>query len=180
MKKICAFLLILGIMLSLAACLPASDKGAESSAPTSSAGTNSTPLPDSSGATLSGQNEEGEPQQSEDEIPTAERAVAAFVEANKYEILTAKESFFVTSAGYTCTSNIEAVGLGFVINLNINELEGLSREKKDALQVAYNEMSETVEQMLAEYQAELPELEYFKINICEADGDLLAVIKAEI
>ena len=78
----------------------------------------------------------------------------------------------------TCKSTIEAVGSGIVISININELEDVPQETKDAMQSAYDQMNSTFEGLLQQLQQEAPEVTYLKISVCEKDGDVLAVIQA--
>ena len=93
-------------------------------------------------------------------------------------MLESMEESFATSSGMTCKSSIEAVGSGIEIKLNINELEDVPQETKDAMQSAYDQMASTFEGLLKDLQKEIPEVTYLKISVCEKDGDVMAVIKA--
>ena len=106
-------------------------------------------------------------------------AVKDYVEANKYTILSSMEQSFATSSGMTCTSSIDVQGNGFIIKLNINELDNIDSATKAQMQSAYDSMSGTFSGMLDDMKKEIPELEYFKIQVCEVDGDLLATINAD-
>ncbi len=108
----------------------------------------------------------------------AAEKVATFVEENKDVLLSTMEESFATSSGMTCTSSIKAEDCGFVIHININDFEDVSDEIKVAMQGAYDALDETFEKALDEMQTELPELEYFKILVCEKDGDEIATIHA--
>ncbi len=109
--------------------------------------------------------------------PAAEK-IAQYVADNETELLSTMEESFATSSGMTCTSSIEAVGKGFVINININELDEVGDEYRTAMQGAYDAFGDTFDSLLVEMQEELPELEYYEIRVCEVDGDLIATIKA--
>lgn len=114
----------------------------------------------------------------DDSKPKNDPEVVAYVEEYGDVMLESMESSFATSSGMTCKSTIEAVGSGIVISININELEDVPQETKDAMQSAYDQMSSTFEGLLQQLQQEVPEVTYLKISVCEKDGDVLAVIKA--
>ena len=105
-------------------------------------------------------------------------AVVEFVNENKSELLESMEESFATSSGMTCTSDIEVVGSGIVISININEFDNIPKETKDLLQETYDAMSGAFEGMLSDLQKEIPEVTFMQINVCEKDGDVLATIKA--
>ena len=105
-------------------------------------------------------------------------AVVEFVKENKSELLESMEESFATSSGMTCTSDIEVVGSGIVISININEFDNIPKETKDLLQETYDAMSGAFEGMLSDLQKEIPEVTFMQINVCEKDGDVLATIKA--
>ncbi len=159
MKKVLSLLLILVMVLSMAAC--GSKKNTEGKLP-----------------------EGTEPQQTtEPSIPETTEAqltaIEKFVEENREELLSPMEESFATSSGMTCTSDVRAEGNGIIIDININELEGLGKAEKDLMQQSYNTASGIFGQMLVAYRQELPELEYMTINICEADGDVIATIHVD-
>ena len=105
-------------------------------------------------------------------------AVVEFVNENKSELLESMEESFATSSGMTCKSDIEVIGSGIVISININELDNIPKETKDFMQETYDAMSGTFEGMLSDLQKEIPEVTFMQINVCEKDGDVLATIKA--
>ena len=78
----------------------------------------------------------------------------------------------------TCTSSIKVSGMGFVISLNINELDNIDSATKATLQSTYDSMGANFDTLLDQMQTELPELEYYEIRVCEKDGDLLATVVA--
>ena len=108
-----------------------------------------------------------------------EQKVADYVEENEKELLDSMEEGFATSSGMTCTSSIKPEGRGFIIQLNINELEDVSGETRTVLQETYDGIQGTFDSLLADMQTELPELQYFQILVCEKDGDILAKIEAK-
>ncbi len=102
--------------------------------------------------------------------------IKEFIEENEDELLGAMEESFATSSGMTCTSSIEVEGNGFIIKININELDNIDAETKQTMKEAYDSMGSTFDGLLDNMKTELPELEYFEIDVCEKDGDLLAPI----
>ena len=105
-------------------------------------------------------------------------AIVAYMNENGAEMIDAMEQSFATSSGMTCTSSYEVIGNGFVIDININELVDLPDETKQLMQQTYDAMGGVFDAMLPSMQAELPELEYFAMNINEKDGDLIASLRA--
>ena len=101
-----------------------------------------------------------------------------YVEEQGDTFLSAMESSFATSSGMTCESDMEVVGNGFVVTIKINELDELPEETKKAMQDAYDALDESFDESLEMMQTELPELEYYEVNVCEKDGDLIATIHA--
>ena len=88
------------------------------------------------------------------------------------------EQAFAKSSGMTCDSSIKVEGMGFIIKININELEDVDSSIKAQLQSTYDSMSSTFEPLLEQMQTELAELEYFEIDVCDKNGDLLATVVA--
>lgn len=109
----------------------------------------------------------------------AEEKVAKFVEEQGDTFVSSMEMAFATSSGMTCTSSIKAKGTGFEVRININELEDVASEIKDQMQSAADSQGAAMKTALKELQKEVPELTYFKVYICEKDGDTLAVINAK-
>jgi len=105
-------------------------------------------------------------------------AIAAYVEANKADLLASMEDSFATSSGMTCTSDIKVEGMGFIITININELDDVDADTKDLLQETYDSMDALFEGALETMQQDLPSIEYFQVLVCEVDGDLLATVTA--
>lgn len=105
--------------------------------------------------------------------------VKAYIEANETELLEAFEGSFTESSGMTCTSDITVEGAGFIVTININELNDVDESVKTTLQSSYDSIQSTWDGMLSDMQTELPELEYFEFRICEVDGDLLATVRAD-
>ena len=104
-------------------------------------------------------------------------AIVKYMNENGAALIESMEQSFATSSGMTCTSSYEVIGNGFVINVNINELEDLPDETKELMQKTYDAMGGAFDALLPAMQTELPELEYFAININEKDGDLVATIR---
>ena len=114
-------------------------------------------------------------------VETTDPAVAAlnaWLKNNRDSLLSSMEESFATSSGMTCTSNIEVIGSGFVITLNINELENIPQETKDQMQAIYDSMGESFDSMLAQLQLELSQITYFTIIVGDKNGDVLSTITA--
>lgn len=109
----------------------------------------------------------------------AEEKVAKFVDEQGDTFLSSMEYAFATSSGLSCTSSIKAKGTGFEVRININELEDVDSATKQQMQSTADAQSSTMKTALKELQKEVPELTYFKIYICEKDGDTLAVVNAK-
>ena len=104
--------------------------------------------------------------------------IIEFVEKNKSDLLKTMEESFATSSGMTCTSDIKVEGMGFIISININELENIDDATKTLMQETYDAMGDIFTQSLSLFQQDLPTLEYYQVQVCEKDGDLLATITA--
>ena len=105
-------------------------------------------------------------------------AIQKYVDRYGDEIVVSMEQAFATASGMTCKSSIEADGNGIVVRININEMNDLSSEQKEIYQNTYDAMEGVLDSSLRAMQQEIPEIEYFEIVICEADGDEIATIHA--
>lgn len=105
--------------------------------------------------------------------------VKAYVEDNKAVLLSSMEQSFASSSGMTCTSSIRVDGCGIVIDININELDGMGDAEKKMLQDIYDSMDAQFDLAFDQMQKELPELEFFTVNVNERDGDNVAVVKMD-
>ncbi|MBQ9769610.1 MAG: DUF4854 domain-containing protein [Clostridia bacterium] len=104
--------------------------------------------------------------------------VAKYVNENKDELVSAMESSFSASSSMGCEVDVNAVGNGMVIDVNIAGFDNIPDEQKELLQSTYDAMSSTFETMLDNLQSEVPEFGYITINVNEEDGDNLATINA--
>ena len=161
MKKLLALTLILALAMSMAGCCCLSTLTAPKKDTSASSGSLIEAIPDVM-------------------MPTEEEnaALVEYIDANRDMILSSMEESFAGSSGMTCTSDIYVEGMGFVIVLNISEFDDLDDASKAMLQQIYDAMSGTFDSALATMQQELPDLEYFEIQICDTDGDLIATIVA--
>ena len=105
--------------------------------------------------------------------------VKAYVEDNKAVLLSGMEQSFASSSGMTCTSSIRVDGCGIVIDININELDGLGDAEKKLMQEIYDSLDAQFDLAFDQMQKELPELEFFTVNVNEGDGDNIAVVKMD-
>ena len=151
MKKILALIFIVLMVMSFAACSKDNDnKGGN------------TATPDTAVVTT---------------VPVQNK-VQEYVDTKGDELVASMEQAFASSSGMTCTSTIKAEGNGFIIDININELTGVTDEQKAQLQQAYDAMDEQFEENLKTMQEGLPELEYMTVNVRDKDGEFLAAVKA--
>jgi len=104
--------------------------------------------------------------------------IAAYIEAHRDELITALETSVTSGSGLTCKSDIKAVGSGFVADILINELSYLDPATKKNLQSSYDALGSVFEKSLKDIQVSLPELSYFKLNVCDKNGDVIAVVLA--
>lgn len=104
--------------------------------------------------------------------------IKEYVAEHKSELTASMEQSFAASAGLSCDSDIEVKGMGFVISINIHGLDDVPAEQKAQMKEAYDGMSSLFESSLELMQKDLPELEYYQVDVCEEDGDLLASIVA--
>ena len=168
MKKLLALLLAILMMASLVAC-GSSDKDDK----------DDKKKEDSSYNDKDKDNDEDEDEdEGKKETGKQNASIQSYINANKDELLESMEDSFATSSGLTCTSDIEVIGNGFVIYININELDDVDKATKDAMQDAYDALDSTFEGMLDSLKTELEEIEYFEIQVCDVDGDVLATIHA--
>ena len=84
-----------------------------------------------------------------------------------------------TSTGLTCTSAIRAEGTGILLTVNVNEYENFTAEQKATMQASYDQATPSLKASLSAVKALIPELSYVKIEMCEKDGDLIAVINID-
>lgn len=165
MKKLLAILLCLVLVLSLAACAGDSDSKKKSSKKDDTEydiDLDDLDIDDSDIDYADADNEELE----------------EWLDDNGDEFISAMEQAFATSSGLTCNSYAEVDGNGFVIDICINELDDIDQETKDQLQDTYDSMNSSFDTYLEQMQSEISSIEYFQINVCEKDGDVLAVIIA--
>ena len=109
-------------------------------------------------------------------IPNTTSAVKEWVDENGDELCAALEQSFASTSGLTCTSDISVVGNGFIIAILINELSDVPAETRQQMQEAYDAMDAQFEAMLQGAQADVPELEFININVCDKNGYVLATI----
>lgn len=105
--------------------------------------------------------------------------IQAYIDQSGTELIESLEASFATASGMTCTSSIKVEGNGFIIAININEFDNVDEAIKTQMQTAYDSMQGTFDGMLTDLRAEVPEVEYFKIQVCEKDGDVIATIHAK-
>lgn len=110
---------------------------------------------------------------------TVEEKIAKYVTEYGDELAAAYEKAFATSSGMTCTSSVEAQGKGLVIKININEFDNLPEATKKTFQKTYDNMMDQFNASLELEQKKFPGLEYFKLYVCEKDGDVIAVINVD-
>lgn len=156
LKKILAFSLVIVMMISLIACSkkddekPADTQGIENVTPNTP-----TPVVPDSGANSK---------------------IKEYIDKNGASIISSMEEGFVKSSGMTCKSTIEAKGDGVVIKFNVNELDNVPQENKNAVQANLDVSKGTLAASLSLIQQEVPEIKSLEIYLCEKDGDLIAKV----
>jgi len=103
-------------------------------------------------------------------------SISEYIEENKESLIAAFESSFSQSSGMSCKSDITVKGNGFIIEIRIQELSNVDDDTKELLQETYDSMSSTFDTLLESLQAMVPDLEYFRMDVCDKYGDLLATI----
>ncbi len=112
-------------------------------------------------------------------LGSVEQKIADYVENNRDEIIAGFNQGFGTTSELTCTVSVYAEGRGIVVTACINEYDNLSDEVKNNIQSVYDGMGDVFGSSLDMIQVELPEVEFLKINVCEKDGDIIAVVMAQ-
>ncbi len=161
MKKLLALILALAMMFAFAAC---GDDEPEA-APQDKPGIDTT-------------TQEPEVKEPEVKEPEANPALTAFLDTNKDVFLSSMLDSFTQSSGTTCKGDVRAEGNAFVVDIRIDGWNDISDDIKTQLQQAYDTMGTSFDDSLKQMQASLPELESFIVNVCEEDGDIVAVIHA--
>ena len=161
--------LIVACMMVFAACGGGSDNEADKN-------DDGTTL--STEASTDGANTENDDPAPAPAVKTDAEKVADYVAANENELISNFEEGF-SASGMTCNSTVEATGTGIYLKVCINEIDNLTADQKEVMQDAFSEGDPSFDAGFEEIQAEIPELTYIKIDICEADGDLLATLKVE-
>ena len=160
LKKFISFSLVIVMMLSLIACgkkdESADTKATESATPSVPVAT--TPVTPDTGANSK---------------------IQAYIDQNGASIVSAMEQGFVSSSGMTCKSTIEAKGDGVVIKFNVNELDNVPQENKNAVQTTLDASKSALALSLKEIQQEVPEIKSLEIYLCEKDGDLIAKVTVD-
>ena len=111
--------------------------------------------------------------------PANDPAVEAFVAEYGDMLIDELEGGIAESAGMTCTSTIEVAGNGFIVYMNVNGMNNMTADEKAAAQEAFDAFGDALDASLLIYQAQVPELQYFNIVVCEEDGDEIATMTAD-
>ena len=114
-----------------------------------------------------------------------EDKVAKYVEDNGDELLESFEEGFAGS-GMIYETEIKAEGTTIVIDVKISDF-GLGIEISDeiletikpTLQAALDSTKSELSDEFQDWKEELPELESFKMNMCTADGNVLATLEVD-
>lgn len=106
-------------------------------------------------------------------------AIEKFVNENREQLISTMESSFTQgSQGLTCKSSVTVKGKGFIMSININELTNVDDATKTQLQQGFDGMSDYFNQLLEQMKPELPTLEYYQVDVCDKDGNVLATVRA--
>ncbi len=106
-------------------------------------------------------------------------SVESYVEANRDQLIETVESS-ISSSGVDCTADVKAEGNNIIFNVNIKGFNDIPQETKDMLQETYDGMQSTFDASFEQMQEGIPSLESTTWNICEEDGDVMAVVKAGV
>ena len=112
-------------------------------------------------------------------VDLSDMTVEEYIDLFGDSILESMEASFATSSGLTCTSSIKGENNNIVIGININELEDVDAATKQTLQETYDSMNSTFAEMVIPMKKTVPDLKAVIINVCDKNGDILAVINAE-
>lgn len=104
-------------------------------------------------------------------------SVESYVESNRDELIETFNSSF-SASGYSCETELRAEGNGMIFDVKVDALADLTDDQKALLQETYDGMSSSFDSSFEQMKEGLPSLEYVVWNICEADGDVVAVIEA--
>lgn len=100
-------------------------------------------------------------------------AVGDYVRAHQYEIIEAFKNKF-TEQNISCWISLTPEANSFTVKTYFNGMDGADAETKASIQQSLEDAESELNEGLYEIQAELPELEFYTMEICEEDGDLLA------
>ena len=108
---------------------------------------------------------------------TPAEKVAGYVQQSGEALAKSLEELFGASSDMTCASTVKAEGTGIVIEIRIDQMDGLTQEQKELLQSTYDSMEDSFAASLEAVQKDLPEVTYLTIHVCEKDGDVAATIQ---
>ena len=178
MKKLLALLLALALMLTFVACgNNDDDDDDDDKKPKTSDAADKDDDKDSDKDTDEDKDEDKDDEDSSASKNDNTAAIEEYVEENRTALIAELEQS-LSDSGLTCETDIEAVGAGFVVYININELEDVDDDTKAGLQEVYDTMQDTFELLLETMQTELPELEYFTYVVGDKNGEVLATVTA--
>lgn len=103
-------------------------------------------------------------------------SVETYVEANRDELIETVESA-MSSSGITCEADVRADGNALIIDINIDGINNLTQSDKDMLQDTYDSNMAGFDASFEQMKEGLPSLESATWNICEEDGDVIAVVE---
>ncbi len=113
-----------------------------------------------------------------------EDKVAKYVKENGEKIVTAFDEGFAGS-GMVYETELKADGATIVLDVKISDFgdefpeitDEILELMKPVMQAAANEMQPEFAESFDDMKEELPELENFIVNLCTADGDILATFE---
>lgn len=109
---------------------------------------------------------------------SAEEKIADFVREHEDELVEKMVGSAESTAGMDVEASIKASGLGMIMTLKFGNLQDVPESTKELLQQQYDAQASTFEDALEMMQTDLPELEYYKVLVCDKDGDVLATVVA--
>ena len=109
---------------------------------------------------------------SEDDVSNK---IEEYVNTNEDDIISSVKKGLSNETA-NCTYSITVDGNSFLVYIYLNDMNDLTEIDKVAYQAGYNSMQSVFDNMLANWRKDIPELVSVKFNICEVDGDLIAII----
>jgi len=87
-----------------------------------------------------------------------------------------KEGFEGSAGGLKCELTLEVSGTELIFDCRIQDIDNVPDDAKAQMQEIYDQSKEGLKAELMALKEEAPNLSKVLLNVCEEDGDILAVI----